>query len=199
MKSDSLPLLSQTPDVWAKSVLQDPIALLVDHAFLERKAANNALELLTKWPGNGVPGWVETMTAVARDESAHLSQVVRLLARRGGQMDRVHKNPYANGLRQLVRKGEQGEVLDRLFVSALIEARSCERFSVLAANSEDEELAKFYKALYASELGHYKVFLRLASKVAGKRNAEARWQEMLTEEARILAEQEPGPRIHSGV
>lgn len=199
MKSDSLPLLSQTPRAWALAALQDPIALLVDHAFLERKAANNALELLTKWPGNFVPGWVETMTSVARDEAAHLAQVVRLLARRGGQMDRVHKNPYANGLRQLVRKGEHGEVLDRLFVSALIEARSCERFSVLAANTEDEELAKFYKALYASELGHYKVFLKLASKIAGKKNAEARWQEMLVEEARILAEQEPGPRIHSGV
>jgi tRNA-(ms[2]io[6]A)-hydroxylase len=196
---DSLPLLSHTPSAWARAVLEDPIALLIDHAFLERKAANNALELLTKWPGNGVPGWAETMTAVARDESAHLAQVVRLLTRRGGQMDRVHKNPYANALRQLVRKGEQGEVLDRLFVSALIEARSCERFSVLAANTDDEELAKFYKALYASELGHYKVFLRLASKIAGKKNAEARWQEMLKEEARILAEQEPGPRIHSGV
>ncbi len=196
---DTLPLLSQTPPEWARAVLRDPIALLIDHAFLERKAANNALELLTKWPGNSVPGWVETMTSVARDESAHLSQVVRLLARRGGQMERVHKNPYANGLRQLVRKGEHGEVLDRLFVSALIEARSCERFSVLAANTEDEDLAKFYKALYASELGHYKVFLKLASKIAGKKKAEARWQEMLQEEARILAEQEPGPRIHSGV
>ena len=134
---DSLPLLFQTPPAWARAVLQDPVALLIDHAFLERKAANNALELLTKWPGNGVPGWVETMTAVARDESAHLSQVVRLLARRGGQMDRVHKNPYANALRQLVRKGEQGEVLDRLFVSALIEARSCERFRLLSEGLED--------------------------------------------------------------
>ena len=198
MKSDSLPLLSLTPPEWARAALQDPIALLVDHAFLERKAANNALELMTKWPGNWTPGWVETMTSVARDEAAHLAQVTRLLIRRGGQMDRVHKNPYANSLRQLVRKGEHGEVLDRLFVSALIEARSCERFSVLAAHTDDEELAKFYKALYASELGHYKVFLKLASKIAGKKNADARWQEMLTEEARILAEQEPGPRIHSG-
>lgn len=194
-----LPLLSRTPASWARSVLREPLALLNDHAFLERKAANNALELLTKWPGNPVPGWVETMTAVARDESAHLAQVVRLLARRGGQMERVHKNPYANALRQLVRKGAQGEILDRLFVSALIEARSCERFSVLAANTQDEDLAKFYRALHASELGHYKVFLRLAAKIAGKKVAEARWQEMLKEEARILAEQEPGPRIHSGV
>ncbi|MEI9813369.1 MAG: tRNA isopentenyl-2-thiomethyl-A-37 hydroxylase MiaE [Acidobacteriota bacterium] len=109
--------------------LQDPVALLIDHAFLERKAANNALELMTKWPGNEVA--VDMMTAVARDEAAHLSQVTRLLTRRGGKLERVHKNPYANELRQLVRKGENGEVLDRLFVSALIEARSCERFSVL--------------------------------------------------------------------
>lgn len=192
-----LPLRTATPAEWAQSVLTDPIALLIDHAFLERKAANNALELMTKWPGNSVPGWVETMTAVARDEAAHLAQVTRLLTRRGGQLDRVHKNPYANALRQLVRKGEQGEVLDRLFISALIEARSCERFSVLA-EAADEELAKFYRALHASELGHYKVFLKLAAKIAGKKNADARWEEMLNEEARILSEQEPGPRIHSG-
>jgi len=173
--------------------------LLIDHAFLERKAANNAMELLTRWPGEWVAGWTETMTGVARDEAAHLAQVVMLLARRGGRLERVHKNPYANALRLLVRKGGPGEVLDRLFVSALIEARSCERFAVLAEVAEDEELAAFYKALFSSELGHYKVFLRLAQKVAGRGAAESRWQEMLAAEARILAEQEPGPRIHSGV
>ncbi len=198
--TNSLPLHSQTPLAWGTTVLQDPIALLIDHAFLERKAANNALELMTKWPGNWTPGWVETMTTIARDEAAHLAQVTRLLARRGGRMERVHKNLYANALRQLVRKGDNGEVLDRLFVSALIEARSCERFAVLAeAAADDQELAKFYQALYASELGHYKVFLKLAAKIGGRANADARWEELLEAEARILAEQEPGPRIHSGV
>ena len=200
MKIDSLPLHSRTPLDWGRAVLRDPIALLIDHAFLERKATNNALEMMTRWPGNWMPGWVETMTSVARDEAAHLAQVTRLLARRGGRMERLHKNPYANALRQLVRKGDNGEVLDRLFVSALIEARSCERFAVLAeAAADDEELAKFYKALYSSELGHYKVFLKLATKIAGRRDADARWKEMLEAEARILAAQEPGPRIHSGV
>ncbi|MEP6961295.1 MAG: tRNA-(ms[2]io[6]A)-hydroxylase [Acidobacteriota bacterium] len=194
-----MPLQSETPLSWGTAVLREPIALLIDHAFLERKAASNALELMTHWPGDWTPGWVETMTSVARDEASHLAQVTRLLARRGGRMERVHRNPYANALRLLVRKGANGEVLDRLFVSALIEARSCERFSVLAAVTEDEELAKFYKALYSSELGHYKVFLKLASKIAGRKNAQARWEEMLVAEARILSEQEPGPRIHSGV
>jgi tRNA-(ms[2]io[6]A)-hydroxylase len=157
---------------------------------------------MTRWPGDPVAGWVETMTSVARDEAAHLAQVVRILARRGGQMERTHKNPYANELRLLVRKGQQpGEVLDRLFVSALIEARSCERFSVLASasRSSDAELAAFYQALYSSELGHFKVFLKLAYKIASKEIVDARWQEMLTSEARILQRQEPGPRIHSGL
>jgi tRNA-(ms[2]io[6]A)-hydroxylase len=139
------------------------------------------------------------MTSVARDEAAHLAQVTRMLMARGGRMERVHKNPYANALRLLCRKGEAGEILDRLFVSALIELRSCERFAVLAEAAEDQELAAFYKALYSSELGHYTVFLKLANKIAPKKVVEQRWQQMLAAEAGILAQQTPGPRIHSGL
>ena len=178
--------------------MADPIALLIDHAFLEKKAATNALELLTRWPNDWLDGWVEAMTGVARDEVAHLAQVTRILLNRGGRMERFHKNPYANGLRQLVRRGDPAELLDRLLVAALIEVRSCERFAVLAAASRDAELAEFYHALFASEMGHYKTFLRLAAKFTRARVVELRWQEMLVSEACILAEQEPGPRIHSG-
>lgn len=178
--------------------MANPIELLIDHAFLEKKAANNAMELMTRWPNDWLPGWVETMTGVARDETAHLAQVVRILMRRGGRLTRVHKNEYANSLRLLVRKGEASEIVDRLFVSALIEARSCERFGVLAAASEDAELTSFYKALFASELGHYKVFLKLAHKISNKTALEARWQHMLAAEAEILGRQSTGPRIHSG-
>ncbi len=195
-----LPLHSRTPLEWGTAVLRDPIPLLIDHAFLEKKAALNAMELMTRWPSEWVEGWVETMTGVARDEAAHLAQVTRILIKRGGKMGRGHSNPYANALRQLVRKGGESEALDRLLVSALIELRSCERFGVLSAAAEnDPELAKLYQALYSSELGHYKVFLRLARKVAGKVAVDVRWQEMLAHEARILAQQETGPRMHSGV
>lgn len=198
-KLEALPLASRTPEEWARGVLENPIALLIDHAFLEKKAATNAMDLLTQWPSDWVDGWVETMTAIARDETAHLARVTRLLLARGGRLERIHKNPYANALRQLVRKGEREEVLDRLLVSALIEARSCERFAVLAATATDAELAGFYRALFASELGHYKVFLKLARRFTKKADVEGRWREMLAAEARILAEQPPGPRIHSGV
>lgn len=197
-KLDALPLLSRTPLSWAMDVLGDPIPLLIDHAFLEKKAANNAMDLMIRWPGDWLDGWVETMTNVARDEAAHLAQVTRILLRRGGRLTRVHKNPYANGLRALVRRGEAPEALDRLFVSALIEARSCERFAVLAEAARDEELKRFYGALLSSELGHFKVFLRLAHKIAPKQEVDARWRLMLEAEAELIAAQEPGPRIHSG-
>jgi tRNA-(ms[2]io[6]A)-hydroxylase len=197
-RTETLPLHSRTPIEWGRAALADPIPLLIDHAFLEKKAAVNAMELLTRWPNEWLDGWVETMTAVARDEANHLAQVVRLLLSRGGRLDRFHKNPYANGLRLLVRKGSPVELLDRLLVAALIEVRSCERFAVLAAASEDEELEAFYRALYSSEFGHYTVFLKLARKFTKEATVDARWQEMLAAEAGILAGQEPGPRIHSG-
>jgi tRNA-(ms[2]io[6]A)-hydroxylase len=198
---ERLPLHSTTPLAWGVAVLEHPLALLLDHAFLEKKAANNALELLTRWPDDFTPNWVHTMTAVARDEAAHLAQVTRILLRRGGRFERVHKNPYANSLRLLVRKGAgHEETVDRLLVSALIEARSCERFSILASAAVvcDPELAGFYQTLYASEKGHFQIFLKLAGQVGKPARVAERWQEMLAAEARILAEQPPGPRIHSG-
>ena len=195
-----LPLRLLTPLAWGQAVLADPVALLNDHAFLEKKAANNALELMTRWPSERFPGWVETMTAVARDEAAHLSQVVRLLTRMGGHLERIHKNPYANALRLLVRRGGTGETIDRLLVSALIEARSCERFGVLkTAAPAESELAALYRRLHASELGHYRVFLRLAEKAGPAKKVEERWDQLLTAEAAILSAEAPGPRIHSGI
>jgi len=170
---DSLPLRSRTPVEWAERVLADPIPLLVDHAFLEKKAANNAMELMTRRPDDWTPGWVETMAAVARDEAAHLAQVTSLLMKRGGRLSRVHKNPYANALRMLVRKGGAGEIVDRLLVAALIELRSCERFGLLAIASPDADLEALYKGLFASERGHYRVFLKLAYQVAPRSDVEA--------------------------
>lgn len=196
---DALPLHSRTPLAWGRAVLADPIRLLIDHAFLEKKAATNAMELMTRWPNDWLEGWVDAMTAIARDEAAHLAQVTRLLQRRGGRMDRFHKNPYANSLRALVRKGEPTEILDRLLVSALIEVRSCERFAVLAAAAADAELAAFYRALYVSEFEHYKIFLDLARRFVNAAAVDARWQQMLGAEAKIIAAQPAGPGIHSGL
>ena len=187
-------------------MLRDPLALLNDHAHLEKKAATNALELLNRFPEPNPPeNWVAAMTAVARDEVEHLAVVSRILARRGGKLTRQHRNEYASRLRDLVRMGTgPGELVDRLMISALIEARSCERFKLLAAacdggENDDKELAKLYRGLWASEHGHYRTFIQLAEQIQPEKLVAKRWDEMLDAEADIIAKQPPGPRMHSGV
>ncbi|MFQ5429646.1 MAG: tRNA isopentenyl-2-thiomethyl-A-37 hydroxylase MiaE [Phycisphaerae bacterium] len=196
----ALPLKSATPDAWGRRVLGDPLALLNDHAHLEKKAAANALELLNRWPEPNPPEyWVERMTAIARDEVEHLAVVTRILARRGGRLTKYHRNPYAAGLHRRVRRG-QGllELVDRLMVSALIEARSCERFAVLSRISSDDELLKLYSDLWASEHGHYRTFIDLARRLPGVEPVEARWSEWLEAEAEIITAQPAGHGMHSG-
>ena len=200
MAKASLPLRYATPASWASGVLREPLELLNDHAHLEKKAASNALELLNRWPEPAPPeNWVAAMTAVARDEVEHLAVVSRLLARRGGRLTKSHSNAYASALHQLVRKGRGSEELaDRLMVSSLIEARSCERFQLLGEACQDAELAKLYRALWASEHGHYLSFLQLAEKILDADQVATRWDQMLDREAEIIQSQLPGPRMHSG-
>ena len=84
-------------------------------------------------------------------------------------------------------------------VSAVIEARSCERFAVLSEHCNDRELAKLYSGLYASEAGHYRIFIELARSLPTIDTVEARWNEMLDLEVSIIRRQRVGPTMHSGV
>lgn len=201
MPEVNLPLRFGTPVSWAQHVLCRPLELLNDHAHLEKKAASNALELLNRWPEPAPPeNWVAAMTAVARDEVEHLAVVTRLLARRGGRLTKSHSNPYANALHQLVRKGRGSEELaDRLMISSLIEARSCERFNLLGQACQDAEMARLYRGLWASEHGHYLSFLQLAEKILDPDNVARRWDQLLDSEAQIIQSQPARPRMHSGM
>ncbi len=201
VKSVDLPLRWATPQRWATQALSEPLALLNDHAHLEKKAARNALELLDRWPDPAPPAhWVQTLAAIARDEVEHLAQVSRILQRRSGTMSKYHRNPYASELRRLVRLGLGTlDLIDRLLVSALIEARSCERFRLLALHGGDADLVRMYEQLWASEHGHYRVFLEMARLVEAAAVVQNRWDELLDAEAAIITRQPAGPRMHSGV
>jgi tRNA 2-(methylsulfanyl)-N6-isopentenyladenosine37 hydroxylase len=196
----SLPLISKTPPKWATMVLKNTNALLSDQVYLEKKAANNVLEFLNLWPSRKAPAhWLSSVASIAKDEALHMQAVLKLLHKRGGELEHRHKNPYAFDLRVLVRKGKgQQELADRLLVSALIEARSCERFICLSEESKDMELAKFYKSLVASENGHYQIFVDMAKKVLPSEDIEARWEKLLEEEAKIIESQPVAFKIHSG-
>lgn len=204
MTVDELPLRSRTSTDWARAALADPLALLDDHAHLERKAAANALALLTRWPAPAVEGdaaahWSRVLAAVAKDEAEHLVLVLKILRARGGALGRAHANPYAAALRERVRTGRGlEELVDRLLVCALIEARSCERFERLAEVAEDPELRRLYRGLLASERGHFRIFLDLARELPGAGDVQRRWEVLLEEEASILETLPPGPQMHAG-
>lgn len=199
--SVELPVRYRTPDRWAELALADTLKLLDDHAHLERKAASNALELLNRWPDPEPPErWVQSLASVARDETDHLFSVARLLKQRGGRLSKMHRNPYAGDLRKLVRLGRgPEELVDRLLVSALIELRSCERFEILSRCCPDPGLSDFYRTLWGSEHGHYRLFLSLAQDLREPEVVEARWSQMLDCEADIIVRQSPGPRLHSAL
>jgi tRNA-(ms[2]io[6]A)-hydroxylase len=196
-----LPLHWRTPSDWTRSALADPIALLNDHAHLEKKAAANAMDLLLRWPER-TPNqpWIQAMTSIAKDEINHLQTVTRHLTRRGGKLTRTHTNPYAADLRALIRKGDTiRELTDRLLVCALIELRSCERFELLAEQAEDALLRKLYGSLFLSEAGHFRVFLQLAKELPQPCDVDERWDELLALESTIIQRQPVGASMHSGV
>ena len=103
-----------------------------------------------------------------------------------------------NELYSFVRKGHKREIVlvDRLLFSAMIEARSCERFRVLSENIKDKELSAFYRDLMISEANHYTTFITLARKYAKGEDVDKRWKEFLEFEAGIISKYGKRETIH---
>ncbi|MFT5051706.1 MAG: tRNA-(ms[2]io[6]A)-hydroxylase [Chlamydiales bacterium] len=149
-----------TPPEWVERVAVDPIALLSDHAHCELKAAASAQALIAKNPGR--TNMLRDLSAVAQEEMEHFTRVVDLLVERGGTLGKQLKSPYADGLLKQARRMSVDPLLERLLTAALIEARSLERFHLLATGLRDEGLAQLYRDLLPSEAAHQGLFLRLA-------------------------------------
>ena len=150
-----------TPPAWVEAALGHLPELVVDHANCERKAAANALSLMTRYPDR--PQLVARMSRLAREELRHFEQVQKILLARGWARRHVKPARYAQGLRNEIRRTEPGRLVDHLLVGAFIEARSCERFALLAPRLAPW-LGDFYRGLLASEARHYRDYLALAER-----------------------------------
>lgn len=171
--------------------------LLSDHAYCEQKAASNGISLIQQFPEH--EELVNEMLLLVSEEWGHFKMVLDHIKKRGLQLGRQRKDVYVNALLQFSKKGgsRESQLLEALLVSALIEARSCERFRLLSQYLEDEELKQFYKNLMVSEAGHYKTFLDLAVLYIGKEKTMKRWEEYLLAEAEIMQQIEVrGDRVH---
>jgi tRNA 2-(methylsulfanyl)-N6-isopentenyladenosine37 hydroxylase len=190
-----LNLHAPTSERWLRQVAAGPEELLIDHAHCEKKAAGVALNLLFVYVEN--VELCRAMTEIVQEELGHFNLVLDLLARRGIRFRKVRPSRYADRLSALIRKDEPGRAVDRLLVAALIEARSCERFGLLRDHLDDTELATFFGDLFESEARHHSTYVRLAKTFAPAEEVQTRLRELAEAEARIIAEGDDVPRMHS--
>jgi tRNA 2-(methylsulfanyl)-N6-isopentenyladenosine37 hydroxylase len=188
----------KTDPHWVHNVVQGNIeAILTDHAYCEQKAASSAISLIVSFPE--YPELVDKMSALAQEEMEHFQRVHALLRKRKFVLGRERKDSYVNELflfGKVAGRSRTEVLVDRLLLSAMIEARSCERFKVLHKHINDPELATFYHELMKSEARHYTMFIRLARKLAPEVDVESRWHALIAYEGEVIARYGTGEGIH---
>jgi tRNA-(ms[2]io[6]A)-hydroxylase len=186
-----------TDPTWVKNVVESNIEeLLIDHAYCEQKAATNAITLIVQNPN--LSDLVQQMVALVQEEMDHFRRVHEIILARGFVLGRERRDDYVNELRKfiIVGGGRETQLIDRLLLSAMIEARSCERFKVLSENIDDKQLSEFYHELMISEATHYTMFINLAKKHAVTIDVNKRWKEFLTFEAQVVKNYGKSETIH---
>jgi tRNA-(ms[2]io[6]A)-hydroxylase len=194
---DELPLLAATRDGWAELAAERLPEFLADHAVCEQQAALFGLNLVAHYPADAE--LVDAMTALAAEEVTHLRRVFQLLHRRGLQPSRRRSNPYVKGLHEsMERENEAALKCDRLLVGALIEARSCERFTRLLGvlADRDAEVADLLFDLGPAERRHWETFHGLASREAEPDCFAQRWRGWLERERDLMAQRGTEPTVH---
>ncbi len=183
-----LGLRSNTSEKWAEIVMENLELFLTDHAYNEMKASQSALAVINHQP-NDIQ-FVNTMSALAIEELQHFEMVYEKIQELGYKLGKEQVNEYAMKLRKFFpkTKDEKEKFYQKLMLSSLIEARSCERFSVLTKvmKETNPELASFYDGLFESEARHYRVFLEYARQFAGAEYINPIWDKLLIYEAELI-------------
>lgn len=169
-------------DIASKSIEE----ILVDHAFCEQKAATSGISLIVQFSDR--KELVDELTEIVAEEWSHFERVLSELKRRGYHLGPPRKDEYVQRLMALERKGgsRENQLMEKLLLCALIEARSCERFKLLYENLSDPELKKFYYEFMVSEAGHYTTFVQLAKRYCPEEIVKKRLAELLEGESAIV-------------
>jgi tRNA-(ms[2]io[6]A)-hydroxylase len=185
-ESVMLGLKLPTDPRWVALVESNISEVLTDHAWCEQKAASNAISTIVRYPG--LTDLVEELTRIAMEEMEHFGMVVEKIKARGWTLGPERKDPYIHDLATFIKKGgsREEQLVDRLLLAAMIEARSCERFKMLSERIHDEDLKVFYHGLMVSEAQHYTTFIRFARQYGGRVDVDARWTAFLAHEAMVI-------------
>ena len=189
------PLAWATPPEWVAAVATDTLSLLSDHAHCELKAASSAQALIAK--NTQRPELIAELLSIAQEELEHFGRVVRIIESRGGKLAPVSGNRYAGELLRRGALGKSPHLLDRLLVAALIEARSLERFRLLADHLPDPELRALYSDLLNSEASHRAFFLDAAQSYHPKQ-FDSELERFAELEAEVISALPFAHLVHSG-
>lgn len=171
--------------------------ILVDHAYCEQKAATMCISMIVFHYDR--PEIVEALSPIVTEEWGHFRMVMAELDKRGLKLGPMRKDHYVAELQKLSKKGgsREQQLVEKLLVAGLIEARSCERFRLLSEGISDVSLREFYRKLMVSEAGHYRLFLDLAKNYESEEYVKNRFEELTQAEAGIFEKLElRGDRIH---
>ncbi len=177
-------LKSATNSQWIAAANADLPALLIDHAHCEKKAAATAISLVNRYPEK--TRLVQEMLEIAQEELQHFSLVFHILLDRSIVFTRDHGDEYAKQLQCHAVKTEPDKLMDSLLIAALIEARSCERFTILSEQCSDAGLRKVYRSLLASEANHYTIFTDVAKEYYPAPIVKGRLSELSEIESEIV-------------
>lgn len=171
---------------WVNIAEKNIDEILIDHAHCELKAASTANSLIMSFPEYS--DLVTEMVSLVKEEMSHFKMVHERLLDRGIKLGQDRKDLYVNNLLKFFPKGgsRTTQLVHRLLYAALIEARSCERFRLLSENIKDQELAKFYRDLMASEANHYTLFLNFARTFGERKEVDKKWNDLLEYEADLM-------------
>jgi tRNA-(ms[2]io[6]A)-hydroxylase len=191
----ALPLLHPTPRSWAELAAAHLPEFLADHAVCEQQVAVYALSLASYYPED--PELVERAAALAAEEVQHFRRVVAILRKRGWPLGGRRRNSWAQALRaQIVPGREPWTKVDRLLFGAMIEARSCERFTRLLEVVEDPEVARLLADLGPAERRHWQLFYNLAGRETDAEVLAARFQQWREFEADLARGLGTSPAVH---
>jgi tRNA-(ms[2]io[6]A)-hydroxylase len=179
---------------WIGVANEHLIDILIDHAHCEKKAAAFALAMINRYPER--TRLVKDMIDLAKEELDHFELVVKELESRGVALTHDTGNRYAQMLHENIRKSEPHRLLDSLIVGAFIEARSCERFSLLSEHATTEDMRTLYKGLLASEAGHYRAYTDIAREYFPVDEVRQRLKEFGQIEAAIIRSMTNQPTMH---
>lgn len=184
----------KTTDNWIKAAIDNQALLLIDHAHCEKKAASAAMNLIYHYSQHF--DLIEKMSKIVREEMRHFEQVLTLMKQQNIKFETLKPGCYAKQLHKYAKNDHKGRLIDLLIIGAYVEARSCERFALMAEKL-DAELSEFYHSLLKAEARHFEIYLDFAKKYSDE-PIDERVQLFAKVEQELILSADPVFRFHSG-